>query len=56
MNNLVSQLSEEKKKFLKEHVETKRIQIEYNGVQTEVARRIIKVKRRNNPLQAFTNK
>jgi hypothetical protein len=39
-------LSETEKKFLKEHIETKRIKILYKGVDTEVARRIIKVKRR----------
>lgn len=46
INNLVSQLSEKDKKFLKEHFETKRITIAHKGIKTEVARRIIKVKRR----------
>lgn len=47
INNLVAQLSEEQKKFLREHIETRRIKIEHKGVETEVARRIISVKRRN---------
>lgn len=46
INNLIAQLPEEEKKFLKEHTETKRIKIEHKGIETEVARRIIKVKRR----------
>ena len=46
INNLVAQLSEEQKKFLREHIETRRIKIEHKGVETEVARRIISVKRR----------
>lgn len=46
VNNLVGQLQEKDKKFLKEHIETKRIKIEHKGIETEVARRIIKVKRR----------
>jgi hypothetical protein len=40
-------LTEEQKKFLREHIETRRIKIEHKGVETEVARRIISVKRRN---------
>ena len=55
MNNLISSLSEDKKKFLREHVRTKRVKIEYNGVPTEVARTIVKIKRRTNPLTAFPN-
>jgi hypothetical protein len=43
---LVQQLGPEEKKFLKEHIETKRIKIEHRGIETDVARRIIKVKRR----------
>jgi hypothetical protein len=43
---LLGQLSEDDKRFLKEHIETKRIKIEHKGIETEVARRIIKVKRR----------
>lgn len=46
INNLLGQLSDSEKKFFKEHIETKRIQIEHHGVATEVARRIITVKRR----------
>lgn len=46
INNLLAQLPEDDKKFLKEHIETKRIKIEHKGVSTEVARRIITVKRR----------
>ena len=46
VNNIVSHLTEKEKKFLKEHIETKRIKISNQGVETDVARRIIKVKRR----------
>ena len=46
INNLIAQLPEDEKKFLKEHTETKRIKIEHKGIETDVARRIIKVKRR----------
>lgn len=46
INNLIAQLNEEQKKFLREHIETRRITIEHKGVATEVARRIISVKRR----------
>lgn len=41
VNNLVAQLNESEKKFLKQLVETKRVEIEHKGVKTEVARRII---------------
>ena len=51
INNLVAQLSDEERKFLKEHVETKRIKIAHKGVEQEVARRIITVKRRGAPPQ-----
>lgn len=46
VNNLIKSLDEKERQFLKEHIETKRIKIEHKGVETEVARRIIKVKRR----------
>lgn len=46
INNLVAQLTEAEKKYLSEHMQTKRIEIEQKGVKTEVARRFIKVKRR----------
>lgn len=46
VNNLVSQLDEKERNFLKQLSETKRIEIEHKGVKTEVARRIITVKRR----------
>lgn len=46
VNNLVAQLQEDEKKFLKQLVETKRIVVELKGVETQVARRIISVKRR----------
>lgn len=46
INNLIAQLPDNDKKFLKEHTETKRVKIEHKGVETNVARRIIKVKRR----------
>ena len=39
-------MTEDEKKFLKQLVETKRIKIEHKGVETDVARRIITVKRR----------
>jgi len=39
-------LPDEDKKYLKEHTETKRIKIEHKGIETDVARRIITVKRR----------
>lgn len=46
-NNLIAQLNESEKAFLKQLVETKRIEIVgKGGVKTEVARRIITVKRR----------
>jgi len=45
VTNVIAQLSENDKKFLKEHIETKRIRIQHKGVDTQVARRIIKVKR-----------
>jgi hypothetical protein len=50
MNNLLQQLNESQKKFLKEHIETRRIKIENKGTTQEVPRRIIKAKRRYNPL------
>jgi hypothetical protein len=46
VNNLLSQLDQGEKDFLKQLMETKRIKIEHKGVETEVARRIITVKRR----------
>lgn len=46
INNLVAQLTENERGFLKELVEIKRIKIEHKGVESEVARRIITVKRR----------
>lgn len=46
INNLVGQLTEEEKKYLQQHMQTKRIEIEQKGIKTEVARRFIKVKRR----------
>jgi hypothetical protein len=46
INNLVAQMPENQKKYLKEHIETKRIKVEVKGVEQDVARRIIKVKRR----------
>ena len=49
VNNLVAQLNEHEKKFLKQLVETKRVEIDYKGVKTEVARRIIHAKRRVGP-------
>ena len=39
-------MSDKEKQFLKEHIETKRVKIEIGGVESDVARRIIKVKRR----------
>ena len=53
INNVIAQLSDEDKKFLKEHIETKRIKIDHKGMQTEVARRIIKVKRSGGNGQTF---
>jgi hypothetical protein len=46
----LAQLNEQQKKFLKEHIETRRIKIENKGIEQVVPRRIIKVKRRFNPL------
>jgi hypothetical protein len=39
-------MEEEDRKFLKELFETKRVTIEHDGVQQDVVRRIIKVKKR----------
>jgi hypothetical protein len=39
---------------LKEHIETKRIKIEHKGLETDVARRIIKVKRRGGVGSGFS--
>jgi hypothetical protein len=50
-NNLVAQLKEHEKKFLSQLMETKRVEIEHKGVKTEVARRIIHVKRRGGGAQ-----
>jgi hypothetical protein len=47
-NNVINELNEEDKKFLKEHIETKRVTINHKGIKTNVARRIIKVKKRTN--------
>lgn len=55
INNVISSLSEEEKKFLKEHIETKRIKIEHKGMQTDVARRIVKVKRTTGNGTTFGN-
>lgn len=41
LNNIVGSLSDDQKKFLKEHIQTKRIKIEHKGVETEVARRFV---------------
>jgi len=43
------------KRFLKEHIETKRIEISHKGVQTAVIRRIVKVKRRGGNSTGFGN-
>jgi|APCry1669189241_1035207.scaffolds.fasta_scaffold161338_1 pimeloyl-CoA synthetase len=46
INNLVQQMEEGDRKFLKELFETKRITIEKDGVPQDVVRRIITVKKR----------
>ena len=46
INNLVAQMNEEEKKFLHELMETKRVKIAHKGVEKDVVRRIITVKRR----------
>lgn len=38
---------------MKEHFETKRIKIQHRGIDTDVARRIIKVKRRGGTGSGF---
>lgn len=49
----MAQLEVDEKKFLKEHIETKRIKINHRGIETDVARRIIKVKRRGGTGSGF---
>ena len=50
INNLIAQLNESEKTFLKQLFETKRIEIVgKGGAKTEVTRRIITVKRRGGP-------
>lgn len=49
INNILGQLTEQEKKILQEHMQTQRIKIESNGQEAEVARRVIKVKRRGGP-------
>ncbi len=39
-------MEEKDRKFLKELIETKRVEIQYKGVNAQIARRLIKVKRR----------
>jgi hypothetical protein len=39
-------MTEQDRKFLKQHCETKRIKVAQKGGETDVARRIVKVKRR----------
>ena len=46
-------MNEDEKKFMKEHIETQRIAIHHKGVETEVARRILKVKRRGGTGSGF---
>lgn len=55
INNLVGQLTEQEKKILQEHMKTQRIKIESNGQEAEVARKVIKVKRRAGPQSSFTH-
>ena len=55
INNLVSQLEQSEKDFLKQLMDTKRVKIEHKGVETEVARRIITVKRRGGGAAAQNN-
>lgn len=56
INNLVQQMEEEEKKFLRELFETKRVKIEHMGVEADVVRRIITVKRRGGVGSGAPNK
>ena len=43
---VVTGLNENEQKFLKSHIETRRIQVSQKGIEKAVARRIVKAKRR----------
>ena len=47
MNNLVNQLSEKQKQFMKKLLQTQRLTISENGETKQITRRVVKAKRRN---------